>query len=395
MPCKPFLTADLMLAVICLQHLWTRVRSIPLSSFFYYKNILFVEVHNLKSKQTFGILTILLCLFIIIIFIFTNPFTWQRAHFFIDETGEERIDAVFELIEQGDNFIVFNRINDSDMNYLLDRICDSPDLFWVDIKYTTVSVGKISMVFLRNKYDGINSKRAEIDIMSSAVINTIIKDDMTEYDKVLAIHDWICENITYGQADDNSDQDIYGALIMKKARCAGYAEVFTYLLSKVGVQSKVISGNAIDKNGMGVDHAWNIVYIDGQPYYFDITWDDDGPYGHTYNWFGMTSKEFQLSHFPNDGYEWVEANSTDACYYIKNNMYIEKYTPSAIANQIKKQGKTLYIKCANRKTLNDLIHAIENEDEIRKIMKAAGIPVVGTVSYVKTESASCVKLQIQ
>jgi hypothetical protein len=218
---------------------------------------------------------------------------------------------------------------------------------------------------------------------------------MSEYDKVLAIHDWLCKNISYGQSPDGSDQDIYGALVKKRALCAGYAEAFSYLLSKAQIKSSVISGDAIGNDGIGVSHAWNLVYIDGEPYYFDVTWNDNDPADWEYYWFGITSKEFQRSHFPSSGYEWVDADAVEACYYVKNKMYIEKYTPNNIAKQIQKQGKIFTIKCADRAVLNDVVRAIEDEKEIMKIMRAAGIPAVGRISYGKNENPTCITIHIQ
>jgi transglutaminase/protease-like cytokinesis protein 3 len=79
-------------------------------------------------------------------------------------------------------------------------------------------------------------------------------------------------------------------LVLKRALCAGYAESFAYLLEKAGIEAYVISGDSIDRRGESVPHAWNLVYIDRQPYYFDITWNDNGKNA-TYDYFGVTSKD--------------------------------------------------------------------------------------------------------
>jgi transglutaminase/protease-like cytokinesis protein 3 len=212
---------------------------------------------------------------------------------------------------------------------------------------------------------------------------------------VLAIHDWICEHVVYGEAENGSDQDIYGALFLRKARCAGYAKAFSYLLNRVGIKSEVISGESIDKTGVSVSHAWNLVYIDEKPYYFDITWNDDDKNGHAYDWFGVTSAEFQTSHSPSIGYEWVEATATDACYYIKNGMYIKSYSTTNLSRQIIKQGKSFYIKCANREVLNKTIKAFSDKGEIQKIMQTTGIAHIGQIIYIENPNTNCLYVQIK
>ena len=70
-------------------------------------------------------------------------------------------------------------------------------------------------------------------------------------------------------------------------------------------------------------------------------------------------------------------------------------TPNNIAKQIQKQGKIFTIKCADRAVLNDVVRAIEDEKEIMKIMRAAGIPAVGRISYGKNENSTCITIHIQ
>jgi hypothetical protein len=347
-------------------------------------------------QRKFGILSIITAIVVVSVVFLSMSIFSTSSKLFVDGYGEERVRNALDMFDDGERIVVINRCSSEDLNHLVDRVYDEPRLFWVDMKYNALSIGDVSVVALREKYDDIENKRVLIDDAASSVIDSVISSDMKEYDKVLAIHDWICENITYGAGKNDSDQDIYGALVLRRAMCAGYAEAFAYLLDKVGIESQVISGDSINKYGESVPHAWNIVYIDDEPYYFDVTWNDDDKSGETtYDWFGVTSEDFKKSHFPNVGYEWVKANATEACYYIRNGMYIKEYNAANIARQITKQGKTFYIKCANREVMNETIESFGKSEELQKIMKSTGISYINQIIYEENNASNCLKVIVQ
>ena len=71
-------------------------------------------------------------------------------------------------------------------------------------------------------------------------------------------------------------RNIYGALVLKRPVCVGYATAYSYLLQKVGIQSVIARGEC---HGGG-RHAWNIVKLGGKYYSLgDMAWrDKDGYY---------------------------------------------------------------------------------------------------------------------
>lgn len=348
----------------------------------------------MRNKTKIGwIMAIIVAIFMFFI-IFSYIDLIHPSRWFVEGDGDELVEKIIDKFIGGTRMVCIKSKDQRELNYIIDRIYDAPELFWVDMEYNMFSVGNISFIVVHNKYEDVYKRQAEIDVVASAIIKNVITSDMSEYDKVLALHDWICENVTYGTCENNSDQDIYGALVLKRALCAGYAESFTYLLDRVGIKSSVISGDSIDQNGEAVPHAWNLVYIDNQPYYFDITWNDSGNYA-TYDWFGVTSKEFKLSHFPSKGYNWIDANASDANYYIHNNMYIDQYSAKSIAKQISKQGAHFVVKCSNTDVFNKIKEALDNPEEIRTIMKHLGIKQINAISYTEDPRLNCIHITIR
>lgn len=117
--------------------------------------------------------------------------------------------------------------------------------------------------------------------MVSTIMRSTIHASMTDYEKELALHDYLVRHCRYS---DDIDQDVnsdiyraYGALVNHDAVCNGYAEAMQLLLRCAGVQSEFVIGTACNSDGEWIDHAWNLVLLDGTWYHMDATWDDPVP----------------------------------------------------------------------------------------------------------------------
>lgn len=348
---------------------------------------------TMKEKRQFGLLTVFVLLLSVVILIVTQTKALTKTQYYVKEARLENSAVLIDRLNNGERFVVMDRMSNDELDEVVNYIYDHPDLFWVDLQYHALSIGDISVIFVKDKYDDIVIKQELIDQKRDQILKSTINDSMSEYDKVLAIHDWLCDNIIYGEASNDSDQDLYGALILQKARCAGYAKAFTYLLEGAGIKSEVISGHSLNKNLERVPHAWNLVYIDGEPYYFDVTWDDDEGDGIIYDWFGLTKVDFELSHFPSSGYEWVNATATAACYYIKNDMYVEEYSPYIIAKQIRTQGSEMRIKCSSYDVAYEVLHALNSREEMDKVMTAAQMSYIGKIYYTEPTNTTCLYIK--
>ena len=102
---------------------------------------------------------------------------------------------------------------------------------------------------------------------AEALLSDIKNFGYTDLEKALLIHDRIVKYTEYVDRGSDDDHNIFGLLKNKTAVCEGYAQTYCYLLSKVGVDSRMVSSSALM-------HAWNIVTINGKKYHVDATWDD-------------------------------------------------------------------------------------------------------------------------
>ena len=135
--------------------------------------------------------------------------------------------------------------------------------------------------------------------LTNYIRNTILPQlslgGKTTYQKVQAIYNWITANVKYDYShlSDPTYQTqytSYAAPVQKKAVCQGYANLFYRLANDAGIDCRIITGKAYNRDG-AADHAWNIVRMaDGKYYCLDATW-DAGLKPESYEYFlkGLTS----------------------------------------------------------------------------------------------------------
>jgi len=121
---------------------------------------------------------------------------------------------------------------------------------------------------------------------------------MNDYEKALALHDWLTYNCRYDMRAKNR-YAAEGPLLDNRAVCDGYAKAYVLLCAQAKVPCKRIVGVA------GGLHAWNLVKMGGKWYQVDCTWDDptSNIYGtdpkrsgkECYEYFGLTDKAMRWS----------------------------------------------------------------------------------------------------
>ena len=104
--------------------------------------------------------------------------------------------------------------------------------------------------------------------------------DGSDYDRELAVHDWM---LAWGSYDSNTlssppdfqenpnNDNPYGFLVDGRGICMGYASTFQLFMDLLGIECITVEDTA---HGGTADHAWNQVYLDGAWYCVDVTWDD-------------------------------------------------------------------------------------------------------------------------
>jgi hypothetical protein len=141
-------------------------------------------------------------------------------------------------------------------------------------------VSPIVAAYKSKDTSSLDELQSQIYSKACEILDEIISDSMDDYQKELAVHDYIIANCTYDKGalgaipheNENSDNP-YGALINGQAICKGYTTAFRMFMGMLGIKCGTVHASDID----GEEHAWNTVELDGNWYYVDCTWDDPVP----------------------------------------------------------------------------------------------------------------------
>ena len=99
-------------------------------------------------------------------------------------------------------------------------------------------------------------------------------------DRVLRLHDYMCANYHY----DTSFNEYYPGVLLTEGLgvCQSYAYLFQYVMLRQGIVCYALESDSMN-------HAWNMVQLNGSYYHLDVTWDDP-----VNDDFGLASHDFFL-----------------------------------------------------------------------------------------------------
>ena len=238
-------------------------------------------------------------------------------------------------------------------------------------KYEIRSTTQISDAYLNNDPSGLSDEDKETYDMAKAVLDEIITDGMSAYEKELAIYDWMVDNIGQGSGHiismpgQNSEsftpRDV---LLNHNAVCVGYATTFRLLANMEGMEVHIVHNDY---------HSWDMVKLDdGEWYQLDIYSDVNGS---KYRNFNMTDEQAR------NGHEWddsalPEAKGTKYSYAVQSAVEVKDlFEIPAKVRDIIKPGKSgsLFYKFPKKLTDKDLSLA----DQMIQIMQQAMYSVQG------------------
>lgn len=215
-------------------------------------------------------------------------------------------------------------------------LSDNPDLFWFGrydseyyyaykengISYRTLFSTdgiKITNIAFCPNYNTDKEKVSEMQAEMEAAAQKFIAQanitaDMSDYNKALALHDVVCANLDYDQTQSQEwIHTAYGAFVKKLAVCDGYSKAYQYLLDKVGIKAHMAVGNS-----RGEGHAWNLVSLDNNWYYTDVTWDDQES-ELFYAYLNITTNQLKNDHYIDESdYSMPDCTATDCNYFVVN-----------------------------------------------------------------------------
>lgn len=241
---------------------------------------------------------------------------------------------------------------------------ENPEVMYY--KGAEYQLGSLNLFYSRTN-EKIKKHQDAIREIKEQFISKYISQDMTDYEKVLTIHDYIINNSQY---DDNlfttgtvppESYSTYGILALGRGVCEGYAKAMKYLLDGVGIESMIVVGKSNGEN-----HAWNLVKLDDEYYHIDATWDDpvtkDGSNILRYNFFNLDDEEISKTHSWNKE-DYPSATGKTYNYFIYNGLVINGVDElgSKIKNTLLNREAKLLVKINNYNNDNIVLSKLVEE----------------------------------
>lgn len=195
--------------------------------------------------------------------------------------------GVYELYYQETTPLDMDRV-------FLYTIALSPyEIWWEDYTVTVRDGYEIYSAEFIYDFNDIHETNRIIDEWNHVV-------NSSYYDKDFKIEMVYRDLLSFVSYDDEAIESInrdeasftaLGALRDHKAVCHGYSLAFMGLLKDLDIPSLVVSSDTDD-------HAWNMVYNEGEWTYFDATWEDDESFinDEYYHYYGLTKEEIMEDH---------------------------------------------------------------------------------------------------
>lgn len=191
------------------------------------------------------------------------------------------------------------RVQEADFHILFQQLYTSGALPWYteeEYQYTYYENGTVETFIPADLYDG-QLDMPSYEEKAAQILKSCILPDMTQWQIALALHDYIISHTAYDESlNKNSAYDV---LIESSAICAGYALAYQDLLRRAGIESRLVTSAAME-------HAWNLVCIDGSWYHVDLTWDDPTPDSAgfvSHDYFLLTDEEISAGDNPHHGWD--------------------------------------------------------------------------------------------
>ncbi len=204
---------------------------------------------------------------------------------------EEYIVAALENFQEEIDVSSYNLSRSEASKEYLKIINNNPQLFYVRQLVSVASTSGKAVSLCPYYLDGL--QKADVVRMQGEMETAVqrvleqVDGSMNAVQKALVVHDCLVQNCEYDQERlmagtvPDISHTAYGALVERIAVCDGYANAYAYIMeNKLGIPCTIVSSDPMN-------HAWNMIEIDGAWYHVDVTWDDPvwdriGRVGHNY-----------------------------------------------------------------------------------------------------------------
>lgn len=160
-------------------------------------------------------------------------------------------------------------LSTDDLVSLMNRIVyEDPELFMLDRGYGYVLGGGGLVTEVVPQYTMSRAEYTDAQVIYRAEVQAIagmVNQEWSAVEKVLFVHDYLASHYEYDTSLEI--HDAYRFFVQGKGVCESYTLAGIAVLRELGIEVSYVSSRALN-------HAWNLVKVDGEWYHMDITHDD-------------------------------------------------------------------------------------------------------------------------
>ncbi len=203
---------------------------------------------------------------------------------------------------------------------------DCPNIFYVvGFKYRYYK--DASNVEVIPEYLFEKKKIREHQAAMEARITKLVRPtaDMTEWEKEVYIHDFICTHVKYDKLKKPYSHEIIGPLGQGIGVCEGIAKTVKVLCDALGIWCIIAVSDANAEKKIKYRHAWNVIKVGGKFYHLDVTFDNtlSSSDNIRYDYFNQSDKYLFKDHEPVI-YEVPSCDDSDHFYYRERKLSFTK-----------------------------------------------------------------------
>lgn len=161
-------------------------------------------------------------------------------------------------------------------------------------------------------YEKLGMTKEQFAEIEAETLKTIESSGaVTDYDKLKAICQWVCDNIKYDYGLVSGSQYAYNVFSKRLGVCQGYSNVTKAMCAAVGIPCIMVNGDSTYGG-----HAWNMAYADNRWIFIDNTW--------TMDWFDKDVEKFSNDHKPYYCYD-IQVQEGDFIFTYSNGVAPRQY----------------------------------------------------------------------
>ena len=262
----------------------------------------------------------------------------------LDEDTRKVYDEIVGAIESRAESMTLSTTDLSVMEKAYQAIrYDHCEYFWLQkFSYVTYSNRKeeVTEIEFTPEFSMSETEQAELQAQIDDEAARLLANaplDGSDFDKVLYVYDTLIREVDYDINAENN-QNLISTFIGHRTVCQGYSYGTQYLLHQLGVPCTTIEGTTEDGN-----HSWNLVKMDGEYYYVDLTW-GNSQYTYfredaetelaekfvDYSFMGADSETILETRTPSDEIPLPACTATADNYYVHEGLYFSEWNPDEI-----------------------------------------------------------------